>query len=141
MPYYDTLEKDITRAKEILERGRTNIFDGLTPEAARTLQVITEGATGRQIAGGTIYGADTYAAYKLLESFVAEIERLNAEVNRMVEARMALGNDLNRQHEAALDQIHEANDAIQDWANKNHSLIPEGLEPLLTDLDWSLNGK
>lgn len=46
MPYYDTIDEDLARAKRILDNG-------------------------------TIYGADIYAAYKLLESFVAEIERLN----------------------------------------------------------------
>ena len=64
MPYYDTIEEDLTRAKEILEKGRNVI--GLPHPTDPALKV----------AGGTIYGVDTYAAYKLLESFVAEIERL-----------------------------------------------------------------
>jgi hypothetical protein len=54
MSYYDTIDEDLARAREILTRG----FDG-------TLT-----------ASGHIYGADTYAAYKLLESFVQEVERL-----------------------------------------------------------------
>lgn len=65
MPYYDTIEEDLKRAKEILDKGRVtrDLIESL-PEAAR--------AAARM--GGTIYGADVYAAYMLLESFVQEIE-------------------------------------------------------------------
>jgi hypothetical protein len=61
MPYYDTIEEDLIRAKRILDKGKPEI-DPQSP-------------TYGFATGGTIYGADTFAAYKLLESFVAEIER------------------------------------------------------------------
>lgn len=67
MSYYDTIEEDLKRAKQILVDGKndmdpdTGIFNG----AGRLLVA----------GGGTIYGKDLHAAYKLLESFVAEIER------------------------------------------------------------------
>lgn len=67
MPYYDTMEEDVVRAKEILAKGKANPIE--------FPNLIAKGVTG-----GTIYGADTYAAYKLLESFVAEIERLQGQV-------------------------------------------------------------
>jgi hypothetical protein len=65
MPYYDTIEEDLTRAREILEKGKADIPEGVAPEIF-----------GVHAMGGTIYGADTFAAYKLLESFVEEIEKL-----------------------------------------------------------------
>lgn len=70
MSYYDTLAEDITRAKEILERGRADRdmqqIEGMDP-ALREIML--------RHSGGTIFGVDTYAAYKLLESFVAAIEQ------------------------------------------------------------------
>lgn len=74
MSYYDTIEEDLKRAKEILERGKepTRFAERLAAE------------WGDAPVGGTIFGADIYAAYKLLESFVAEIERLQAEHTRAV---------------------------------------------------------
>jgi hypothetical protein len=57
MSYYDTIDDDINAAKEILARGRTG-------NAANTGD------------GVTIYPADIYVAYAVLESFVAEIARL-----------------------------------------------------------------
>jgi hypothetical protein len=65
-PYYPTIEEDLQRAKEILERGKAEPPDQHETQHAST--------------GGTIYGGDIYAAFKLLESFVAEIERLQGEV-------------------------------------------------------------
>jgi hypothetical protein len=61
MPYYDTIDEDLARAKEILADGVAD---------AQQFEWMA------QLSGGTIYGKDIYAAYKLLESFVAEIERL-----------------------------------------------------------------
>jgi hypothetical protein len=55
MTYYPTLAEDLQRAKEILDR--------------------TEGA---------LFGADTYAVYKLLESFVEAIEQLQADYTETV---------------------------------------------------------
>jgi len=70
MPYYDTIEEDLARAKAILARGRP------APEDVADLP--TPALRAMALGGGTIYGGDVYAAYKLLESFVAEIERLRA---------------------------------------------------------------
>jgi hypothetical protein len=56
MTYYDTLEEDLERARQILRNG-TGHFGSFRPS------------------GGTIIGADTYAAYKILESLIAEVER------------------------------------------------------------------
>lgn len=66
MPYYPTLAEDVARAKEILAKGQPSTWEKaqFTPEVVEAL---------RQVGGGTIYGADVYAAYKLLESFVAEL--------------------------------------------------------------------
>jgi hypothetical protein len=75
MSYYDTIEEDLARAKQILVDGAPSaeelrVTHGLGPKHAAQLASRS----------GTIYGKDTYAAYKLLESFVAEIERLRAEL-------------------------------------------------------------
>jgi hypothetical protein len=71
MPYYPTIAEDLARAKRILADGKPQEadladFDGLPPQVKQCLA-----------AGGTIFGADIYAAYKLLESLVAEVERLH----------------------------------------------------------------
>ena len=73
MSYYPTLAEDVARAKEILAKGR-----GVRGWLA--------GIHG----GGTIYGADTYAAYKLLESFVAEIEQLRLGLDTAAQSAVAL---------------------------------------------------
>jgi hypothetical protein len=67
MPYYDTLSEDIARAKEILAKGRTEFHVPGWP----------------RVSGGTIYGADTYAAYRLLESFVEALEHLQSALRVM----------------------------------------------------------
>ena len=72
MSYYPTLEEDLERAREILAKGKVREADlevgGFQlSETAKTAIIQTS---------GTIYGADVYAAYKLLESFVEEIEKL-----------------------------------------------------------------
>lgn len=76
MPYYHTIEEDLTRAKEILAKGKDR-----PPEEAGTVSPhmakLFEG-------GGVIYGADTYAAYKLLESFVEIIEAMDPKVIKTV---------------------------------------------------------
>lgn len=74
MSYYPTIEEDIARAKQILEKGRP---------AHEEVAYLPEPMRVSALAGGTIYGADNYAAYKLLESFVArvqELERMNARL-------------------------------------------------------------
>jgi hypothetical protein len=64
MSYYDTFDEDLARANEILQKGRWPV-DHPTYREVQTI-----------IKSGTIFGDDILAAYKLLESFVAEIERL-----------------------------------------------------------------
>ena len=68
MSYYPTIDEDLARAKQILEKGR----DADVPLG--TLSAALQAAINKH--SGAIYGADIYPAYKLLESFVAEIERL-----------------------------------------------------------------
>lgn len=80
MSYYPTIEEDLKRAKEILEKGRAPGLGGWPLVAAAT--------------GGTIYGADTYAAYQLLESFVAEIEALQSGVATAAASAVALQQQL-----------------------------------------------
>jgi hypothetical protein len=68
MSYYDTMDDDLKRARHILANGKAQVPDFVLDEAIA--------ADVSNASGGTIYGADNYAAYKLLESFVGEIERL-----------------------------------------------------------------
>jgi hypothetical protein len=84
MSYYDTLAEDITRAKEILAKGKADAEE--KPEWMTDHQ-------WEQIAGGTIYGADRYPAYKLLESFVEAIEAVDPKVCELAvrHARIAKG--------------------------------------------------
>lgn len=72
MSYYDTIEEDLARAKTILKDGKAIVPDGTFDEEIAALVFNTS--------GGAIYGKDNYAAYKLLESFVQEIERLRASL-------------------------------------------------------------
>lgn len=75
MSYYDSIEEDLKRAKEILEKGKAKI------DFATDFPFVTQADRESVVAtaGGTIFGADIYAAYKLLESFVEEIERLERD--------------------------------------------------------------
>lgn len=75
MPYYPTIEEDLARAKQILRAGKMDATElrGKFPDDM--IDKIIEGS-------GTIYGQDRYAAYKLLESFVAEIEKLHEMLKR-----------------------------------------------------------
>jgi hypothetical protein len=79
MPYYDSIEEDLIRAKEILAKGKPS-----HDEVAYLPAALRASALGN---GGAIYGADIYAAYKLLESLVAEIERLKAAIGEEEERR------------------------------------------------------
>lgn len=83
MPYYPTIDEDLARAKAILTEGRVDA------ELLQQPHVDAESDVYLQIrahAGGAIYGKDIYAAYKLLESFVEEIERLRSNVNSLTTA-------------------------------------------------------
>jgi regulator of replication initiation timing len=55
MTYYPTLDEDLARAREILAKGQRDV------------------ALVQNMGGEAIYGNDIYAAYRLLESFVAEL--------------------------------------------------------------------
>jgi hypothetical protein len=62
MSYHDTLEEDLNRARAIIEEGKAEPVGLPMPEHLSF--------------GGTIYGKDTYAAYRLLQSFVERIEMM-----------------------------------------------------------------
>lgn len=77
MSYYPTLAEDLARAKQILAEGAAaNELEGLNVPTIISLS------------GGTIYGKDIYAAYKLLESFVEAIEQLQATLDATVQQHM-----------------------------------------------------
>lgn len=69
MPYYPTIDQDLARAREILERGKPD-----EPELEAKLAAAHEAGNS-----GTIYGADTHAAYMLLKSFVEHIAYLHEQ--------------------------------------------------------------
>lgn len=71
MPYYPTIEQDVERAKALLTKGR----------------FVSSFAEGERISG-TIFGADVYVAYKLLESFVAELDA-RGRIIEMYERQLA----------------------------------------------------
>jgi hypothetical protein len=101
MSYYDTIDDDVKRAKEILERGKP-----AHDEVAYLAEPMRVAALGN---GGAIHGADIYAAYKLLESFVAEIEQLRPAYSvaaRLVGTLQARVEDLEK----------ESDDAGKGWA-------------------------
>lgn len=74
MTYYDTIEEDLKRTREILKEGRMadeefeQLYAGWPDELREHVREF--------FSGGTIYGKDTYAAYRLLESLANEVERL-----------------------------------------------------------------
>jgi hypothetical protein len=70
MSYYETIDEDLIRAKALLAKGRASEQDMPPGWDPRLRQVALQ--------SGTIYGGDIYAAYKLLESLVAEVERLRS---------------------------------------------------------------
>lgn len=80
MPYYDTIDEDLARAKEILEKGK-----------AEQLDFDRGGPAVPPLQGGTIFGADTFAAYKLLESFVEVIDTITPGVCRQMLLAIAEG--------------------------------------------------
>jgi hypothetical protein len=63
MSYYPSLAEDIARAKEILANGRAGDQPSWMSDEEWA-----------RLSGGTIYGADLYAAYKLLETFVQKLD-------------------------------------------------------------------
>lgn len=83
MSYYHTLTEDLEHAKAILERGKNEfaeeLSEHLTDPIGSQLDAGTVDTIKRAI-GGMIYGADTFTAYKLLESFVEAIEAVGPKV-------------------------------------------------------------
>ena len=75
MTYYPTLAEDIARAKAIIDAGKPRLeqLQADVPDIQR-LTLLTS--------GGAILGADLYAAYQLLESFVEVIETIGVDVCR-----------------------------------------------------------
>jgi hypothetical protein len=81
MPYYPTLDEDVARAKEILAKGAPCRYRPDHNGECLDCDEPAEVHQLRQVAGGAaIYGADTYAAYKLLESFVEALEAVGPKV-------------------------------------------------------------
>jgi hypothetical protein len=73
MSYYDTIDDDVKRAKEILKTGEGSGCNEYRPDHNGECQTCDEPADAHGDVSTAIYGADIYTAYKLLESFVAEI--------------------------------------------------------------------
>jgi hypothetical protein len=84
MTYYDTIAEDLTRAKEILTVGKLRRVEveKLYPHSEQLEHI------EQMIAhSGTIFGKDIFVAYKLLESFVAEIEYMQRTLAESEQAR------------------------------------------------------
>ena len=82
-PYYPTLARDVARAKEILAEGKAHEpgCPAIADDESDDEHLDDAGRCACLAAtGGTIYGKDTYAAYKLLESFVEAIEAVGPTV-------------------------------------------------------------
>lgn len=101
MPYYDTIEEDLARAKAILDKVN---------------------ATRRRVEGGAISVEDVSAAYQLLERFVAEIERLREErdaainiSNMAVTARRELEREVSAAEEGGESITDDPDDALRRW--------------------------
>jgi hypothetical protein len=84
MSYYDTIDDDIKRAKEILAKGEGSGCAAYRPDHNGECQTCDEPADAHGDVSSAIMGADIYAAYKLLESFVAEIERLRGSLQKVL---------------------------------------------------------
>lgn len=123
MTYYPTLDEDLACAKEILHRGKAfvppRIIEEIGPELSQRLT---------EIAGGTIYGADIFAAYKLLESFVAEIDDYQRSAALYHRASMALMEAYKRAHSEVPEHVWPDAARVNEWAAKE-------IETRLTWLD------
>ena len=77
MSYEDTIADDLKRAKEILAKGKMTEKDAEAfPDVIRKKVIETS---------GNICGADIYPAYRLLESLVKEVERLQSREQELDE--------------------------------------------------------
>lgn len=99
MSYYPTLREDVARAREILREGKAHapgcpaIADDESDEVLADYQhCVCSG-----VAGGTIFGKDIYAAYKLLESFVEVIETMDVKVCELALRARKRGQELPRE--------------------------------------------
>lgn len=115
MSYYDTLDEDLDRAKEILLKG-----DAGTPLRLALGRDLTD-EERKTHSGGHIYGADTYAAYKLLESFVETIDQLRKQNDllgagaedsaKAIDAIVTEANAYKREAEAHITAVEQESDA------------------------------
>jgi hypothetical protein len=91
----DTIDEDLACAKEMLTKEREDATAG-TPLS--TLPVI--------------FGADLYVAFRLLESFVAEIERLRTDNAQWREHAEAHAEERRRQFAMLMEIRHLCDQAI-----------------------------
>jgi hypothetical protein len=108
MSYYDTMDEDLQRAREILEKGKLPIQDPAFPYGIQN--------PGLEETSGTIYGADIYAAYKLIESFVKEIEDYAASFNLYHKASMALMRAYKQAHPEVPIHVWPDTSVVNEWA-------------------------
>lgn len=102
-PYYPTIDEDLKRADEILEKGRGN----------------GEGAT--------IYGVDITAAYQLLRSFVQHIRYQHGQMDashKMIEALERSKQLMTKLNRTAQEQITEATAARDEYAARAAAAPP-----------------
>ena len=92
MTDYPTLAEDLARAKDLLDRGKQHapgcprIADDESDQVLDDYQRCVCPAT----LGGAVEGPDIYAAYKLLESFVAEIEQQQPAIRELRDTEAVL---------------------------------------------------
>jgi uncharacterized protein (UPF0335 family) len=99
MSYYPTIEEDLQRAKDILAKK-------------------------------TIAGADdSYAAYKLLERFVAEVERLQQEVRSAIDNYQALRDSATVKLETLQQQFESQHIACGEELQQFYRLFSDYEEP------------
>jgi hypothetical protein len=134
--YYESIEEDLKRAREILERGKLRNEDlpaSLAPDLA--MRMLAQ--------GGTIHAVDTYAAYKLLASFVTEIEA-RGQIIELYERQLAMRDtDVGRGHDeierlraqvADIDHVHEQLFVLPLLAWAEAQPPGEGIAP--GEIDW-----
>lgn len=97
MTYYPTLEEDLARAKEILAKSAGKATHAFRPDHNGECLECDDWLDEHV----DIAGADIYAAYKLLESFVAEIERLQHSLTLTTSA----AEDVIREQVALIDTL------------------------------------
>lgn len=106
MSYYPTLREDIARAKEILAKGKADP-DTISPYDRERSEPPVAGI-------GTIWGADVYVAYKLLESFVEVIETMDVKLCETALRARKRGQELTRE-EPGYTTAHLDRRSDDDW--------------------------